>query len=151
MKIYKLALPALLSLSLTGCWLGDHFPSLEIGQVSKTESGFCFQIKNASDYYAHYLSIRDRDAPPRSGFNRDFPALKIANNQLCIPDTYYQFPESGELNVEISLRSPTERRMMRRIIVSEFMMIKGVPHPFAPRDYSVITEDYSRESENNDG
>ena len=151
MKINNPLLPALLSLLLTGCWLGDHFPSLEIGQVSRTDAGFCFQINNAGDYYAHYLSIRDRDAPPRSGFNRDFPALKIAHNQLCIPDTYYQFPESGELNVEISLRSPTERRMMRRIIVSEFRMIKGVPHPFAPQDYSVITEDYSRESENNDG
>lgn len=151
MKVNKLVLPALLSLLLTSCWLGDHFPSLEIGKVSKTETGFCFQIKNAGDYYAHYLSIRDRDAPPRSGFNRDFPALAIAHNQLCIPETYYQFPESGEINVEISLRSPTEKRMMRRIIVSEFRMIKGVPHPFAPRDYSVITEDYSRESENNGG
>lgn len=151
MKINKLVLPALLSLLLTRCWLGDHFPSLEIGQVSKTDAGFCFQINNAGDYYAHYLSIRDRDAPPRSGFNRVFPALAIAHNQLCIPETYYLFPESGEINVEISLRSPTERRMMRRIIVSEFRMIKGVPYPFAPQEYSVITEDYIRESEKNGG
>ncbi|BCQ35599.1 MULTISPECIES: putative T6SS immunity periplasmic lipoprotein [Erwinia] len=149
MKINNPLLPTLLSLLLTGCWLGDHFPPYEVGQVSRTDAGFCFQINNAGDYYVHYLSIRDRHAPERSGFNRKLPALKVANNQLCIPDTYYQFPDYGEINVDISLRSPTERRMIRRIIISEFRTIKGVPHPFAPRDYSVLTVDYIREREKN--
>ncbi|MBK4725262.1 putative T6SS immunity periplasmic lipoprotein [Pantoea agglomerans] len=148
MTIRKMLLPMLIASLLTGCGLlGDYTPLPEIGQVSRTPSGFCFQIKNPGDYYVHYLSIRDRNAPERSGFNREFPALKIADNQLCIPQAYYQFPADGEINVDIALRSPTKKRAYRRDIVSEFSMEKGVPTPFSPKEYSLRTDDYMREIE----
>lgn len=141
MTIKKILLPTLLSLLLTGCWLlGDYTAPNEIGQVSKTDAGVCFQIKNASDYYVHYLSIRDRDAPTRSGFNKKLPALKIAHDQLCISETYYHFPNSGEINIDIALRSPT-KKMRRRFIISEFNMVNGEPHPFAPSEYSIPQPD----------
>lgn len=141
MKIQKLLLPALLSSLLTGCWLlGDRFPQDEIGQVARTNAGFCFQIKGARDYDIHYLSIRDRNAPERSGFNKLRPNLKIADNQLCIPEAYYQFPDSGEIRVDIGLDAPT-KMMGRRYIVSEFRIVKGIPHPFTAREYSTLIYD----------
>lgn len=147
-KKIKTLLSGLLSLLLSGCWLlGDYTPLPEIGQVSMTNSAFCFFIKKPGDYYVHYLSIRDRNAPEKSGFNRMLPALAIVNNQLCIPETYYKFREDGEINVDIALRSPTKKRAYRRDIVSEFRMVKGVPHPFTPKEYSMRTDDYIREIE----
>ncbi|MBP2155670.1 MULTISPECIES: putative T6SS immunity periplasmic lipoprotein [Erwinia] len=147
MKIKVFLFPLLISSLLTGCWLlGDYTPLDEIGQVSRTNSGFCFQIKRPGDYYVHYLSIRDRNAPERSGFNRELPALSIAKNQVCIPQAYYHFPNSGEINVEFALRSPT-KKMKRRWIASEFRMVDGEPQPFTPREYSVPTADYMREKE----
>jgi len=141
MKLQKMLLPAMLSLLLTGCWLlGDYTPHYEIAQVSRPPAGFCFQVENPGDYYVHFLSIRDRNAPERSGFNRDFPALIIDNNQICIPETYYKFPEQGEVNVDIALRSPTKRKI-NRFIMSEFKIVSGVPYPFNPRDYSVPIPD----------
>ena len=148
MTIKKVLLPALIASLLTGCgWMGHYSPPNELGQVSLTNAGVCFQIKNASDYYAHYLVIRESRAPEMSGFNREFPALKIANDQLCIPETYYKFPNSSAKRVDIALRSPTKKRAYRRDIVSEFSMEKGVPTPFSPKEYSLRTDDYMREIE----
>ena len=139
--IIKILRPILLSSLLVSCGLfGEHFPQYEIVSVSKTFSGYCFQIKNSGDYYAHYISIRDRNAPERSGFNRKLPALKIENDHLCIPQTYYHFPKQGEVNVDIALRSPT-KVMQRRFIMSEFKIVNGVPYPFNPYDYSVPIPD----------
>lgn len=139
--IKKVRLPILISSLLTGCgWMGHYSPPNELGQASRTDAGVCFQIKNAGDYYAHYLVIRDSRAPEMSGFNREFPALKITNDQLCIPETYYTFPNSGAKRVDIALRSPT-RKMRRRYIVSEFNMVNGEPHPFAPSEYSIPLPD----------
>ncbi|BCQ34447.1 hypothetical protein ERHA54_18880 [Erwinia rhapontici] len=148
MKMKKIVFPVLLTSLLTGCGLlGDYTPLPEIGQVSRSQAGFCFQIKNPGDYYVHFLSIRERSAPERSGFNREFPALQIADNQLCIPPSYYHFPDDGEINVDIALRSPTKKRKYRRDIISEFRVVNGVPMPFAPKEYSVKTDDYIREIE----
>lgn len=141
MTIKKVLLPALISSLLTGCWwMGHYSPPNELGLVSLTNAGVCFQIKNASDYYAHYLVIRDSRAPEMSGFKRKLPALKIAHDQLCIPETYYKFPNSGAKRVDIALRSPT-KKMRRRYIVSEFNMVNGEPHPFAPSEYSIPLPD----------
>lgn len=147
MKMKKMSILALFSSFLTGCaMLGYYVSPYEIAQVSKTKAGLCFQIKKTEDYYVHYLSIRDRNAPEMSGFNRLLPALKITNNQMCIPDTYYKFAENGEINVDIALHSPT-KVIKRRNIVSEFKMVHGEPQPFTPREYSVSTADYMREKE----
>lgn len=141
MKIKKMLFPVIFSSLLSGCWLlGDYTPHYEIAQVSRTHAGLCFQVEKPGDYYAHYLVIRRRDMPQMSGFNREFPALTIADNQLCIPNSYYHFPDSGEINVEIALRSPT-KRMINRFIMSEFKIVNGVPYPFNPRDYSVPIPD----------
>ncbi|WP_455819369.1 putative T6SS immunity periplasmic lipoprotein [Pseudomonas cerasi] len=141
MKLQRMLIYALLSSLLTGCWLsGDYTPHYEIVQVSRTGAGFCFHVENPGDYYTHFLSIRDRNAPERSGFNRDFPALIIDNNQICIPEKYYKFPDNGEVNVDIALRSPT-KRMIRRFVMSEFKIVNGVPYPFNPREYSIPIPD----------
>ncbi|WP_455819772.1 putative T6SS immunity periplasmic lipoprotein [Pseudomonas cerasi] len=141
MTIKKARLPLLISALLTGCgWMGHYSPPNELGQVSRTDAGMCFQIENAGDYYAHYLVIRDSRAPEMSGFKRKLPALKITNDQLCIPETYYTFPDSGAKRVDIALRLPT-RKMRRRYIVSEFNMVNGEPHPFVPSEYSIPLPD----------
>jgi len=141
MKIKKMLFFVIFSSILSGCGLlGDYTPHYEIVKVSRTHAGFCFQVKRPGDYYAHYLVIRNRDMPQMSGFNKEFPALTIYNNQLCIPDSYYQFPDSGEINVEIALRSPTKRKI-NRFIMSEFKIVNGVPYPFNPYDYSVPIPD----------
>ncbi|WP_212816083.1 putative T6SS immunity periplasmic lipoprotein [Erwinia rhapontici] len=147
MKTSKMSIIALFSSFLTGCgMLGYYVSPYEIAQVSKNNTGLCFQITKPGDYYVHYLSIRDRNAPEMSGFNRLLPALKITSNQMCIPEAYYKFPENGEINVDIALHSPT-KVMKRRNIVSEFRMVNGEPQPFTPREYSVPTADCMREKE----
>ncbi|BCQ40526.1 hypothetical protein ERHA54_31290 [Erwinia rhapontici] len=141
MIIRKMLLLTLFSSLLTSCGLmGDYIPSYEMAAVSKTDDGFCFPIKKSGDYYVHSLSIRDRNAPERSGFNKLHPAIKIDHSQFCIPETYYSFPDSGEVRVDIALRSPTQK-MKRRDIVSEFRMVKGVPQPFTADEYTVPTYD----------
>lgn len=135
--IRKLLLLIIFSSFLTGCGLmGDYIPPDEMAPVSSSDGGFCFPIKKPDDYYVYYLSIRERNAPERSGFNKLHPAIKIDHSQFCIPETYYLFPDSGEIRVDIALRSPTQK-MKRRDIVSEFRMINGIPHPFTADEYSV--------------
>lgn len=137
----KMLLLTLFSSLLSGCgWMGDYIPPDEIAPVSRAKGGFCFPIKKPGDYYAYYLSIRDRNAPERSGFNKLHPAIKIDHSQFCIPETYYSFPDSGEVRVDIALRSPTQK-MKRRDIVSEFRMVKGVPQNFNADEYTVPTYD----------
>ncbi|MGV3346530.1 hypothetical protein ACGVWS_12580 [Enterobacteriaceae bacterium LUAb1] len=60
-------------------------------------------------------------------FSKMLPALTIANQQICIPDTYYAFPGNGNMYVDIALESPTHINK-RRFIVAKFSMIDGQPH-----------------------
>ncbi|MGV3344334.1 putative T6SS immunity periplasmic lipoprotein [Enterobacteriaceae bacterium LUAb1] len=136
--IIRHLLPVIALLSLSGCWMGDYVPPIENTTVKRSHSGLCFNVKKLDDYKLKALRIRNRDA--EKGFFRNMPALTITEGQLCVPDSYYHFPEEGDFVVEYSLHSPG-RVNRPRFMVAVFRLTGGEPFLLPPRESEVPATD----------
>ncbi|MGV3346527.1 putative T6SS immunity periplasmic lipoprotein [Enterobacteriaceae bacterium LUAb1] len=142
MNTLKILLPTLLSSLLAGCWLEDYAPPIKTTTVKRTNAGLCFKVTNPGDYRIATLGIKVRGA--EKGFFREMPALTIKKEQLCIPDSWYHFPQNGEFIVDYSLRSPVKIDK-RRFIIVVFRLINGEPYPLQPREGEAPDGDLEQE------
>ncbi|WP_296407461.1 putative T6SS immunity periplasmic lipoprotein [Pluralibacter sp.] len=91
---------------LTGCpGQGDRFIPHESTSVSKQGKNVCFNITDAQDYQPADIGINPRGTPSKE---KDFdfsPELTIVDGKLCIPPSFYYFPDNGVFIVEYILIS----------------------------------------------
>ncbi len=131
MPLKNESLIVILSFLLAGCPWGDYVPQAQLSTVSRTDDAVCFSFPNAGDYRPAYLSVRERAASPGSGFNKKLPPLKVTANHLCIPDSYYHFPDNGDFYADVTLESPG-REKEQRILIAVFRLVDGQPQMLEP-------------------
>ncbi|MGV3346528.1 putative T6SS immunity periplasmic lipoprotein [Enterobacteriaceae bacterium LUAb1] len=136
MNRLKIVLPVALSSLLAGCWLGDSMPPTETTTVQRTQSGLCFRVVNAADYQIKFISVKNIEENNKVVFKKLLPSLNMTNEQFCIPDTYYLFPQNGHFCVRYRLESPAKMKAYR-YVVTTFKLRKGKPYPFQPHESKV--------------
>ncbi|WP_260471567.1 putative T6SS immunity periplasmic lipoprotein [Enterobacter hormaechei] len=91
---------------LTGCpGPGDRFIPHETTSVSKQGKNVCFNIKDAQDYQPVDIGINPRGIPLKEKDFNFSPELTIVDGKLCIPPSFYHFPDNGRFIVEYILIS----------------------------------------------
>ncbi len=93
-------------LLLTGCpGPGDRFTPDEATWVQPAQGKVCFTVTHAQDYKPALIAITLRGTPPLKKRFTVLPELEIADNQLCIPPTFYLFDTDGQYIVKFILKS----------------------------------------------
>ncbi|MDF7680991.1 hypothetical protein PT300_10535 [Enterobacteriaceae bacterium ESL0689] len=105
--------------ALTGCpGPGDRMRFDETTQVTKQGENVCFYVNNAQDYQLADIGINPRDLPIKE---REFdfsPALRVVNGMLCIPPSFYHFPEKGQFIIQYILKSKNPKNEPRSVVVT---------------------------------
>ncbi|HDR2783594.1 TPA: hypothetical protein QCJ60_002921 [Enterobacter sichuanensis] len=89
----------------------------ETTSVSKQGENVCFSIADAQDYQPADIGINPRGT---SSKEKDFnfsPGLTIADGKLCIPPSFYHFPDEGQFVVEYLLISKKYDDAPRKFVV----------------------------------
>ncbi|GAL58212.1 hypothetical protein EV102420_09_02450 [Pseudescherichia vulneris NBRC 102420] len=93
-------------LTLTGCpGPGDRFIPHETTSVSKQGKNICFNVTDAQDYQPADIGINPRGTPAKEKDFNFSPGLTIVDGKLCIPPSFYHFPDNGRFIVEYILIS----------------------------------------------
>ncbi len=119
---FNLFFPVVLSgmclLILTGCpGPGDRFIPNETTSVSKQGENVCFSIADAQDYQPADIGINPRGTPSKEKDFNFSPGLAIADGKLCIPPSFYHFPDEGQFVVEYLLISKKYDDAPRKFVV----------------------------------
>lgn len=105
-------------LMLTGCpGKGDRFIPNETTSVSKQGENICFNITNAEDYQPADMGINPRDTRLKDKNFNFSPDLTIVNEKLCVPPSFYHFPDNGKFIVEYILVSRKHDDKPRKFVV----------------------------------
>lgn len=97
---------ALCLLMLTGCpGPGDRMRFDETAQVSQQGDNVCFNITDARDYQPANMGINPRSTPSKEKNFNFSPGLTVADGTLCIPPSFYHFPDKGQFIIEYLLIS----------------------------------------------
>lgn len=119
MKILWLVLlSSVCLLTLTGCpGPGDRFIPHETTSVFKQGENVCFNITDAEDYQPAYMGINLRGTPSKEKDYNFSPSLTIIDGKLCIPPSFYHFPDNGKFIVEYILVSKKHEDEPRKFVV----------------------------------
>jgi hypothetical protein len=114
----RAAISIILSLVLTGCpdYAAYRLPD-ETTSVIKTVDGICFKVSDAGDYQPSFISINPRGTPSKEQQFTSKPNLQIKNGQLCVPPSFYKFPDNGQFLADYVLRSKTRENSPRNVVV----------------------------------
>ncbi|ENU7098787.1 putative T6SS immunity periplasmic lipoprotein [Salmonella enterica] len=128
----------LLSLSvLTGCpGVGDRLEPDETAQVIADGPNICFLVSEPGDYQPKDMGINPRGTPPKEKHFDFSPALKVTDGELCIPPSYYHFPEKGQFIAEYILASKQHADEPRKVVVT-FEVSPGQVHNVPPTDMEI--------------
>jgi hypothetical protein len=128
MKIIKLRfLPVLLLLislpMLTGCpGIGDRVDPDEESTVTKMGDNVCFSVSDAEDYQPVSIAIDPRGTRFRDRDITFDPPLHVENDLLCIPPSFYRFPDKGIRIISFVLNSKRHRDSARRMVAGVEML-----------------------------
>ncbi|WP_244263010.1 putative T6SS immunity periplasmic lipoprotein [Yersinia mollaretii] len=129
-------------LTLTGCpGIGDRVRFDETAQVRIVGDDVCFLVADAQDYQPADMGINPRGTASK---NKTFifePNLTVANGKLCIPPSFYHFPDKGQFIVEYILISKKYKDEPRKVVVTLEVM-DGHIYNIPPNDME-ITRPYS--------
>jgi len=100
---------------LTGC-PGDRWRFDELAIVSTVKDNVCFSVPDASDYQPVSIAINPRGTPSKEQRIIFDPELRVANGQLCIPPSFYFFPENGQFIVSYILHSENHKETPRKLV-----------------------------------
>lgn len=115
-------------LALTGCpGIGDRVLPREEAKVSMQGDSVCFRIPNAEGLQPVHIAINPRGTPFRQQKVIFDPDLKLVNEQLCVPPSFFKFPREGQFIIEYVLASKT-RSSTPRIVVTGIEMSNGRAH-----------------------
>lgn len=105
-------------LTLTGCpGSGDRMRSDETAEVSRVGQDVCFRVTDAQDYQPAIISINLRNTPSSEKKFTDGPDLLVKAGLLCIPPSFYRFPDVGQFIVEYVLTSKKHEDEPRKVVV----------------------------------
>ncbi|NDO80643.1 hypothetical protein CJP72_07615 [Citrobacter sp. NCU1] len=90
----------------------------ETAQVSQQGDSVCFNVIDAQDYQPVDIGINPRGTPPKDKQFNFSPGLKVADGKLCIPPSYYLFPDKGQFIVEYILISKKDKNESRSVVVT---------------------------------
>ncbi|EAQ4906427.1 hypothetical protein FCJ48_18335 [Salmonella enterica] len=90
----------------------------ETALVSQKGDSVCFTVTDAQDYQPASIGINPRGTPSKEKDFNFSPGLTIADGQLCIPPSFYRFPDKGQFIVEYSLTSETHKDAPRNVVVT---------------------------------
>lgn len=106
------------SFSLTGCpGEGDRIRFDETTKVIAAGDHICFLVPDAQDYQPTLIAINPRGIPSQQQSFSSNPSLVISNGQLCIPPSFYRFPDKGQFIVEYILASRQYTDEPRSVVV----------------------------------
>jgi hypothetical protein len=110
---------------ITGCpGVGDTVHPDEEAKVSMSGGIICLTVTNAEDYQPTIIAINPRGRPTKQQEFTDNPNLTVRSGQLCIPPSFYQFPNEGEFIIEFVLDS-NKKHLHPRSIVTGIELSKG--------------------------
>jgi len=102
-------------ITLTGC-PGDRWRPNEETTVSVTGDNICFFVPDAEDYQPVDIAIYPRGTPSRQQKIIFNPALHVVNGQLCVPPSFYAFPEEGQFIISYVLQTENNKKHPRRMV-----------------------------------
>ncbi|RXA97824.1 hypothetical protein EQP49_05030 [Yersinia sp. 2105 StPb PI] len=76
----------------------------------------CFFVPNTDDYQPANIAINSRDTPHREQNITFDPGLRVTDGKLCIPPSFYSFPDKGQFIVGYVLTSKAHGNVPRRIV-----------------------------------
>jgi len=112
---YSLLLLLTCLITLTGC-PGDRWRFDEETTVSTIGDSICFFVPEAEDYQPVDITIYPRGTPSRQQKIIFNPALRVVNGQLCVPPSFYAFPEKGQFIASYVLRSEHHKKPPRQMV-----------------------------------
>lgn len=117
-KLWYSLLSGTCLLFLTGCPedLGVRFD--ETARVSREGENICFSMANKQNYPLADIGINPRETPPKSKNFTFSPDLSVIDGKLCIPPSFYRFPDQGQFIVEYRLRSGNKNRSRSKVVVT---------------------------------
>jgi len=104
---------------LTGCpGPGDRMRFDETAQVSQQGDNVCFNVTDAQDYQPADIGINPRGIPSKEKNFNFTPDLTVANGKLCIPPSFYRFPDKGQFIIEYVLISKKHEDKRRSFVIT---------------------------------
>ncbi len=111
-RLFWLSLPL-----LTGCpGVGDFVRPDEISAVSTKGDAVCFSVEEPEDYQSVSITIDPRGTGFRHRKIIFDPALHIVSGQLCVPPSFYRFPDKGQFIISYVLHSKRHEDIPRRMV-----------------------------------
>lgn len=102
---------------VTGCpGAGDRLKADETTTVNKIGDNICFYVPNATNYQLSLIAINARGTPPQDLSATDSPDILLKNERLCIPPSFYKFPENGQYIVQYILASFDDQASQRSVV-----------------------------------
>ncbi len=106
-------------LMLTGCpGPGDRMRFDETAQVNVVGDKVCFSVTDPLDYRPADIAINPRGTPSKNKAFTFDPDLTVTEGELCIPPSFYRFPDKGQFIVEYVLTSQHHKNEPRKVVVT---------------------------------
>ncbi|MBM3062168.1 hypothetical protein GF718_12630 [Citrobacter braakii] len=138
-RVLRASLLAVICLqTLTGCpGPGDRLLPDEEGHIIVNDGSVCFSVNGGDDYVLKYISINPRGTKSKDEKIIFSPQLRISNELLCIPPSFYNFNKDGQYFIQASFASLRHEDRHRRI-VSALEVSKGGVHNIRPNDMEIL-------------
>lgn len=106
-------------LMLTGCpGPGDRMRFDETALVIQQGDRVCFNVMDAQDYQPAVIGINPRGTPSKDKNYIFGPALTVTDRRLCVPPSFYRFPDKGQFLIEYVLTSKKNDDEPRSFVVT---------------------------------
>ncbi len=124
------------SIALTGCpGQGDRLKADETTSVMKEGDNVCFVVPDARDFQPSFIAINPRETPVQERKYTFLPQLKVRDEKLCIPPSFYSFSMNGQFVVNYILKSRTQDDSPRSVVIGiEFRQGSVVNFPLATNE-----------------
>lgn len=104
-------------ITLTGCpGSGDRLRPDEEATVTRAGTSLCFGVPDAEDYQPANIAINTRGTEFKEREITFSPALSVTDGQLCVPSSFYAFPDKGQFIVSYVLTSKRHEDEPRRMV-----------------------------------
>lgn len=100
---------------LTGC-PGDRWRFDEEATASIQGGNICFSVPDAEDYQPFNIGINPRGTLPSQEKIIFRPALRVEKGQLCLPPSFYLFPDKGQFIITYVLHSKRHKDTPRKMV-----------------------------------
>jgi hypothetical protein len=108
-----------LFLLLTGCpYSGDQWHFDEEVKINVKKENVCLDIEDPEGYQPKNIAINPRGTHTKDQEITFNPELSLVGNQLCIPPTFYHFPNQGQFIISTVLTSTVNKSEPRRLVAA---------------------------------